>query len=211
LKVNEQLATTKSLAKDLGLTFTSAFEDAIVGGKKFSDVLSGIDQDIERMLIRRTVTEPLGNLVDGLISGFDFGSLFNANGNAFNSSGVMKFANGGIFNSATAFKFANGGQMSNGILGEAGPEAILPLTRGKNGKLGVASEGGGSNVTVNVINNAGGVSTEVQKKEDGQGNISLDIIIDKIEASMSRNIKQGRGIAPAMETQYGLNRVAGVY
>ena len=66
---------------------------------------------------------------------------------------ISPFANGGIVDSPTLFKFANGGVMRDGLMGEAGPEAILPLKRGRGGKLGVAmqGEGGGStNVTVNV-------------------------------------------------------------
>jgi hypothetical protein len=63
------------IAKDLGMTFTSAFEDAIVGGKKFSEVLKGLEQDIIRIIMRKTVTEPLGNAVGELVKGFDWKSL----------------------------------------------------------------------------------------------------------------------------------------
>lgn len=49
------------LAKSLGLTFSSAFEDAVINGKKFRDVLQGIAKDIARILLRKTVTEPLAN------------------------------------------------------------------------------------------------------------------------------------------------------
>jgi phage-related minor tail protein len=66
---------------------------------------------------------------------------------------IRPFANGGIVDSPTLFKFANGGVMRDGLMGEAGPEAILPLKRGRGGKLGVAMQGesgGSTNVTVNV-------------------------------------------------------------
>lgn len=66
----EELKTTKSVAEELGLTFTSAFEDAIVGGKKFSEVLKGLEQDILRIIVRKTVTEPLGGYFTGLLSSF---------------------------------------------------------------------------------------------------------------------------------------------
>jgi phage-related minor tail protein len=65
----------------------------------------------------------------------------NAMGNAFDANGIVPFANGGVFNSPTFFKFANGGTMQNGVLGEAGPEAIMPLSRGAGGKLGVNASG----------------------------------------------------------------------
>jgi hypothetical protein len=77
------------------------------------------------------------------------GWLLSAKGNAFDSSGVIPFATGGIVTKATPFAFGSG---SLGIMGEAGPEAILPLRRGKGGAMGVASSGGGVTIqqTINV-------------------------------------------------------------
>lgn len=64
---------------------------------------------------------------------------------------IRPFASGGMVSSPTLFKFADGGSMNTGVMGEAGPEAILPLSRGSDGKLGVSASGGGSiSVTVNV-------------------------------------------------------------
>jgi len=76
-----------------------------------------------------------------------------AKGSYFDGS-VARFAMGDIFNSPTAFRFASGGALHNGIMGEAGPEAIMPLKRGSDGKLGV-SGGGEKGVVINnnqVIN-----------------------------------------------------------
>jgi hypothetical protein len=64
----------KSAAEELGMTFSSAFEDAIVGGKSLSEVLKALDQDITRILIRRLVTEPLANSITSLIGGSSGGS-----------------------------------------------------------------------------------------------------------------------------------------
>lgn len=86
-----------------------------------------------------------GQIGGGIGSLLQFFGLF-GKGGVFGSGGVTPFANGGVVNSPTLFKFANGA----GLMGEAGPEAILPLRRGKDGKLGVASEGGGGNFTINV-------------------------------------------------------------
>ena len=69
--------------------------------------------------------------------------LWSANGNAFGPRGVHAFANGGIFSSPTPFAFANGGGFSLGVMGEAGDEAVMPLSR-KNGRLGVRMDGGGT-------------------------------------------------------------------
>lgn len=60
-------------ARELGLTFQSAFEDAIISGKKFSDVLAGIGQDLLRLVIRKSITEPAANW---LSSALNLGSLF---------------------------------------------------------------------------------------------------------------------------------------
>ena len=58
---------------------------------------------------------------------------------------VRKFAAGGVVTSPTLFPLAHG----IGLMGEAGPEAVMPLTRGSDGKLGVASGGGGGSTVVN--------------------------------------------------------------
>ena len=75
-----------------------------------------------------------------------------AMGGAFAKNNIVPYAMGGVVNRPTLFKFAQGGTMRTGLMGEAGPEAIMPLSRGANGKLGVASVGGGgaTNVVVNV-------------------------------------------------------------
>jgi tape measure domain-containing protein len=60
---------------------------------------------------------------------------------AYFSNGVAAFANGGIVGSPTMFRFANGGTTQTGLMGEAGPEAIMPLSRSADGKLGVNASG----------------------------------------------------------------------
>lgn len=60
---------TDKAAEELGLTFASAFEDAIVAGKSFKDTLKGLADDILRIFVRRQVTEPLTNAFSGLFSG----------------------------------------------------------------------------------------------------------------------------------------------
>lgn len=81
-----------------------------------------------------------------------FGS---ANGNAFGPAGLIPFANGGVVTSATPFTFG-GGRL--GVMGESGPEAILPLKRGAGGKLGVVSSGGAGVHIVNQVTVHGGAS-----------------------------------------------------
>lgn len=128
------LEKTKSLAEDLGLTFTSAFEDAIVEGEKLSDVLKGLEKDIIRIITRKMVTEPLGNFVTGALEGFGF-----ADGGIMTGAGPLslkKYASGGVANSPQLALFGEGSQ----------PEAFVPLPDGR--RIPVAMEGGGGTTVV---------------------------------------------------------------
>ena len=113
------------------------------------------------------------------ISVADF-PLANANGNAF-GNGIVPFAMGGAFTnsivkSPTLFKFADGAGMSTGLMGEAGPEAIMPLRRGPDGRLGVEAAGaGGAAVAVTVNVDAKG--TSVQGNDQGAGQLGRVIAV----------------------------------
>lgn len=205
--MSQGLAKTSNAGKELGLTFTSAFEDAIVSGKKFSDVLKGVEQDIARILIRKSITEPLANVFSGI--GDKAGSLFsglfsaNANGGVYSGAGISSYS-GQVVSSPTVFPFAKG----VGLMGEAGPEAILPLTR-INGKLGVqANASSGNGVVVNVINNGKDQVRTETSQQDGQTRV--DVIIEQVENAISRNLARGSGaLAQTGERVYGWNRAAG--
>jgi len=96
--------------------------------------------NIIESIYQQEIVTPLAQAGSDLLSG-----LLMANGGAF-SGGVQMFANGGVVNSPTAFGHSGG----LGVMGEAGPEAIMPLKRGSDGKLGVASSGGGGTSVVQV-------------------------------------------------------------
>jgi phage-related minor tail protein len=203
---NQMVEKQKSLVEELGLTFTSAFEDAVLNGGKLSDVLKGLEQDILRIIMRKAVTEPMGNAIGSIFSGIDFGSIFaSANGNAFTGAPALSAYSGSVVSRPTVFPFANG----IGLMGEAGAEAILPLRRGADGKLGVAG-GGGAMVQINVNNTAPGTQATATSREEG-GVQMIDIMVEQVEGKISRNLSAGRGIAPAMERRYGLNAAAGSY
>lgn len=156
---SEKIKKEKSIAEELGLTFTSAFEDAVIGGKKFRDVLTGIAQDIQRMILRKTITEPLGNAVSGLLNGINWGSLFGfADGGIMTKNGpvpLRKYAGGGIANTPQAAIFAEGST----------PEAFVPVP---NGKIPVeikgGTSGGGVIINQNINIDARGADAGVEQK-----------------------------------------------
>ena len=80
-----------------------------------------------------------------------------------------------VVDSPTLFKFAQG----TGMMGEAGPEAIMPLKRDGNGNLGVRSEP--SNVNV-VINNHTGQPAETRETVDSRGNRTIEVLVGDMVA-----------------------------
>ena len=109
-----------------------ALTDFVTTGKaNFADLAKSILADLARIAIRQAIIKPL---TAGL--GDFFGFKPSAKGNVFAQNGIQAFARGGIVDKPTLFPFAKG----TGLMGEAGPEAIMPLKRGADGKLGVAAD-----------------------------------------------------------------------
>jgi phage-related minor tail protein len=118
--------------------------------------------------------------------GFFSNLKMNALGNAYAANGIVPFAMGGIVDKPTLFKFANGGAGRLGLMGEAGPEAIMPLRRLPSGRLGVESAGSGGNsvrvdnITINVENSGEQLSPAAQKQIAGQvRGIVLATLVDQ--------------------------------
>jgi lambda family phage tail tape measure protein len=126
---------------------------------------------------------------------FSIGSLY-AKGGVFSRGGeVTKFANGGVVSGPTAFPMVNG----TGLMGEAGPEAIMPLSRGPGGKLGVMASGGGSPGVVNINNTSG---AEITAQQSGP---NLEILV---EQAVSRSISQGGRVNKAIRQSFQLGQPA---
>lgn len=129
------------LGQRFGRTMVRSFAGAVVSGRKFSDVLRSLALSLSGQALSAAI-KPLGNAIGGL-----FGSILgSAKGNVFSAGKVKPFANGGVVNSPTLFPMRG----ATGLMGEAGPEAILPLARGPDGQLGVKSGGGGQAITVTM-------------------------------------------------------------
>jgi TP901 family phage tail tape measure protein len=155
-------------------------EFVTTGKANFKELARSILADLARIAIRAAIIKPLTGMIGGLFDGF----TTNANGNAFGQNGIIPYAKGGIVNSPTLFKFAKG----TGLMGEAGPEAIIPLKRGRDGKLGVAGGGGGSPVTVNVSVDATG--SQVQGNA-GQGEQLGRVVAQAVQAELVRQKRPG--------------------
>jgi hypothetical protein len=137
-KAEQQANTLKDLYKSIGDTIennvVSAIEGLIDGTKSLAESLSGLLRQLGGMFLQFGMKSL-------------FGSIFpSANGNVVANNKIVPFAYGGVVNKPTLFPMANGA----GLMGEAGPEAIMPLRRTASGRLGVESSGGVGNVVVNV-------------------------------------------------------------
>ncbi|MCC7482636.1 MAG: phage tail tape measure protein [Hyphomicrobiales bacterium] len=132
-RLRSEMAGLNRLADSFGQTMVRAFAGAIIHGRKLSDVLKGLALSLAGQALSSAL-KPLGGLLGNIFA--------SAKGNV-----VTPFAQGGIVNSPTLFPLRGGA----GLMGEAGAEAIMPLARGRDGKLGVAVGGGQAvNVTVNI-------------------------------------------------------------
>lgn len=142
-----------TLEKGLSRGLRKAFDGVMFDGMKLSDAMSTVAQTLSRTAYNaavKPVTDHFGGLVSQGIGGLVSGILPFANGAPFSQGKVMPFASGGVVDQATHFGMRGG----IGVMGEAGPEAILPLSRGPDGKLGVRSSsgnaGGGPTVVMNI-------------------------------------------------------------
>ncbi|NNU81912.1 phage tail tape measure protein [Halovulum dunhuangense] len=138
-------AEAGSLARTFGSSLKGAVNDLIFDGARLSEVLTGVGRGLTNGVLTaamRPVQDALGGALGGL-----FGGAF-AKGAAFSSGQVRAFASGGVIDGPTRFPM-RGGRV--GLMGEAGPEAIMPLARGPDGRLGVRAGGGGRPVQV-VVN-----------------------------------------------------------
>jgi lambda family phage tail tape measure protein len=174
-------------------------------------VLESTSRMIIQQLILRSVMQIIGAIGGGgsaisPLSNFNAGAaqyapLANALGNAYAANGIVPFAMGGAFqhdvtayamggvvDQPTMFKFADGGAGRLGLMGEAGPEAIMPLRRLPNGRLGVEQAGGGAPVTVNVSVDASGTSVQGNA---GQGEQLGRVISQAVQAELVRQQRPG--------------------
>lgn len=202
--VNDFASLAESAVKNAFNSMEDTLTSFITTGKaSFSDFANAIISDLTRIIIRQSITQPLMN---GLGSYFGF---------AMAHSGGIVGADNLALKSASSLVFAGAPRFhSGGIVGDEVPiiakrgEGVF--TREQMKALG--DNGSTVNISVNVVNNAASdVKASVSQSNQGNGKFNLDIMIEKIESSMSRNVSKGTGIAPALERRYGLNPAYGSY
>ena len=136
--IEEAAQEQKEMQDFISQSFESGFMSIIDGTQSVKDAFRSMARDIIAELYRVLVVKKLVSAATGFF-GFADGGVFQG------GSQVQAFANGGVVGGPTFFPMSGG---KTGLMGEAGPEAIMPLKRGKNGKLGVEASGESGNVTV---------------------------------------------------------------
>ena len=146
-----------------------AFDGLIFDGMKLNDALKTVANtivDTIYSIAMKPVTGALGGLLAQGVAGVMGAGMPFANGGAFSQGRVMPFAKGGVVSSPTSFPMRGG----MGLMGEAGPEAIMPLARGPDGRLGVQAGGGRS---VNVVMNI--TTPDVQGFQRSQSQVAAQV------------------------------------
>lgn len=142
-------------------------------------------------------SKPMG----GTISTYAKGGMFDeyAAGGAFAANKITPFAKGSAFSntvvsSPTLFKFASGGAMQTGLMGEAGPEAVLPLKRGPDGRLGVTSNISGANTNSSAVNNV---------------TVNVDASGSKVQGDSNKSEQLGRAVSQAVQEELVRQKLPG--
>ena len=136
-------ADVGALERGLSRGLRRAFDGVVLDGMKLSDALQTVAQAMVNTVYSAAV-KPVTDHFGGLLAQGIAGLMPFADGGSFAQGRVMPFANGGVVNGPVSFPMRGG----MGLMGEAGPEAIMPLTRGADGKLGVRAQGGGAATVV---------------------------------------------------------------
>lgn len=165
-----------TLSRGMSRGLKRAMDGVIFDGDKLSGALETVAQSMVNTaysIAVKPVTDRVGGLLSEGVNSLFSGLFQFADGGSFAQGRVTPFAKGGVVGGPMSFPMRGG----VGLMGEAGPEAIMPLSRGTDGKLGVRAEAGRA---VNVVMN---ISTpDVQGFQRSQSQIA---------AQMGRALGQG--------------------
>jgi hypothetical protein len=159
-----------SMSRSIGGGLRRAFDGLVFDGMRLSDALRTVATsmvDAAYNTAMRPVQNAVGGVIANGVNGLLSGLLPFQHGGAISQGRVIPFARGGVVRGPSVFPMQNG----MGLMGEAGPEAILPLARGADGRLGVASNVGRLpvQVTMNIT------TPDVQGFRRSQGQVAAEM------------------------------------
>jgi phage-related minor tail protein len=175
---------SSSVENELNSAFASVLDGTKTLGEALLDFASNVLAKVAQDLFAQQFAAPIASGIKG---------LFSEDGNVFGPGGYVPFAKGGVVSGPTIFPFANG----TGLMGEAGPEAIMPLSRGSDGKLGVAAANGNSAPKITINNYSG---QEASTSSDNMGNIIVEI-----GRAIAQDITGGGPTYRAIKSTFGIS------
>jgi len=167
-----------TLERGMSRGLTRAIRGAVVEGDSLAQSLDKMASTMINTAFNaavKPVTDHVGGLLAEGMSGLFSGLMPFAKGGSFAQGRVQPFASGGIVSGPVAFPMRGG----TGLMGEAGPEAIMPLARGPDGKLGVQARGGGAGRAVHVVMNISTPDAEGFRRSQGQIAAELGRVIGR--------------------------------
>ncbi len=175
-RITANLSEAEKAGMRFSRSLTGAFEALAFRGKGLGDVLKSLALNMSQIVLKAAfapLQQSIGSFVGTALKGFGF-----KNGAAFQNGSVVPFAQGGVISSPITFSMP-GGRM--GVAGEAGAEAIMPLARGADGRLGVVARGGGAaSITINIQ------ATDVESFRRSEGQLAA--MIARAAALGQRNL-----------------------
>jgi lambda family phage tail tape measure protein len=208
-----KLEETKTALDEIGVAIGNTLSNSVAD---LTDVLFEADQtfmkfaenflkQIAKMIVQMMILKAIKTSLGGTGLGDFLGFKANAAGDSYEDGTGLKQ---GVYDKPTFFAFANGGAFGGrnrlGVMGEAGPEAILPLKRGANGQLGVQAGSMGSSETIVNVYNSADATVKTSETTNADGSKQIDIMIE-------RKVKElfGSGsMDKSMRASYGLVRSA---
>lgn len=167
-RFEELSAEGKRFASGFERDLSGAMRSLVVNGENLGDVLKGLAVSVADRGLQSALAPALGMVSQAVATSIPF-----ANGGVISNQRVRAFANGGVVDSPTYFPMNTG----LGLMGEAGPEAIMPLQRDAQGRLGVSSQAA-QNININM---------KVETPDVAGFHKSKAQIRNQIQRAMSRN------------------------
>ena len=215
VRMNDYASLSKdvmsSFESSLSSTFTSFFDTTSksflsleqLGKNAMQGLLEAIKQAITKMIVLQTMNAAMGGV--GGFGGGGFGGMFEKGG-VFKGGSVQAFATGTVIDTPTYFPMSGN---KTGLMGEAGPEAIMPLTRDNKGSLGVKVNGDlgssstGGNIVINNYSNS-----NVRATQDSNGNTTITIeMLEEIDNRLASKITSGNSsLDSILSKKYNMNK-----